>query len=369
MYILIFSLAGETYFCTQKQEDIACSQKNMGKRKNKMKNRCLNNVRRSPQLSVSKSVPEVNEPEELKCGMFVAKTANQAVREAVETPNPEKLWHEFWYEGELCCLFADTNLGKSILAVQICTDIARLGRKVVYFDFELSDKQFQLRYTVDGTKATYIFPENFLRVKTDDTKPSSMDDLGRVTNNLEQLILQAKSRIVVIDNLSWLCAGDDKGSSAFALIGKLIELKRKHGLSILVLAHTPKRNQRKPITQNDLAGSKQLINFVDSAFAIGQSARDESIKYLKQIKVRTGELTYGSDNIVICSIEKDVSYLRFVKQGYAAEIEHLGKQSREDLEKQIVAVKALSSQGLSIRAIAQKLGLSKSKVDRLLKRQ
>ena len=35
------------------------------------------------------------------------------------------LFGEFWHQGELCILFADTNAGKSVLAVQIGESIAR----------------------------------------------------------------------------------------------------------------------------------------------------------------------------------------------------------------------------------------------------
>ncbi len=52
---------------------------------------------------------------------------------------------ELWHEGEVCCLFADSNLGKSIFAVQMADEIAR-DQNVLYVDCELSDKQFQLRY-------------------------------------------------------------------------------------------------------------------------------------------------------------------------------------------------------------------------------
>lgn len=46
------------------------------------------------------------------------------MEEASAEPDPSQLWHEFWNEGELCCLFADSNAGKSILAVQIARDVA-----------------------------------------------------------------------------------------------------------------------------------------------------------------------------------------------------------------------------------------------------
>lgn len=54
---------------------------------------------------------------------------------------------------------------------------------------------------------------------------------------------------------------------------KLMNLKKQYGWSLLVIAHTPKRNLSSPITQNDLAGSKKLYNFFDSVVAIGKSAK------------------------------------------------------------------------------------------------
>ncbi len=63
---------------------------------------------------------------------------------------------------------------------------------------------------------------------------------------------------------------------------ELKTLKDKYGVSILALAHTPKRDMSKPLTINDLGGSKMLMNFCDSAFAIGASHKAKGIRYLKQ---------------------------------------------------------------------------------------
>ena len=60
-------------------------------------------------------------------GMMNIKTANQTILEASLLPTPRALWDSFWYEGELSCLFADSNVGKSILAVQIA-DRSAIGR-------------------------------------------------------------------------------------------------------------------------------------------------------------------------------------------------------------------------------------------------
>ena len=83
-------------------------------------------------------------------GIFIAKTAKQWCEDAAKRPNPKSLWQNLWFADEVCCLFADTNVGKSILAVQIANEIAK-NDKVLYFDFELTDKQFQRRYTNEET--------------------------------------------------------------------------------------------------------------------------------------------------------------------------------------------------------------------------
>jgi hypothetical protein len=59
-------------------------------------------------------------------------------------------------------------------------------------------------------------------------------------------------------------------------------LKNKHNLSILILAHTPKRNFTNPLSNNDLQGSKMLANFIDSSIAIGKSYLNEDLRYIKQ---------------------------------------------------------------------------------------
>lgn len=50
-------------------------------------------------------------------GIITLKTAEQWSAEAQQRPDPNALWLSLWYEGEVCCLFADSNLGKSIYAV------------------------------------------------------------------------------------------------------------------------------------------------------------------------------------------------------------------------------------------------------------
>ena len=93
----------------------------------------------------------------LNAGMLEIVDANLAMERASMCQNPKPLFDPFWYEGEIGCLFADSNVGKSILAMQIAADIAK-EQRVLYFDFELSEKQFQLRYTDENGKLSIAFP-------------------------------------------------------------------------------------------------------------------------------------------------------------------------------------------------------------------
>ena len=299
-------------------------------------------------------------------GLFSIKSANQTIKEAALRPNPNALWLSLWYEGECCCLFADSNLGKSIYAVQIATQIAE-SQKVLYFDFELSDKQFQLRYT-DAQGNLYQFPKNLYRVEINRDSLGAGDFEEAIITNLEDAAKQTSAKVFIIDNITYLSIATEKGDAAGSLMMRLMHLKRKYDLSLLILAHTPKRALSNPITQNDLAGSKKLYNFFDSVFAIGKSAKDSNLRYIKQLKVRFGSYEYDADNVIVSTIEKVGSFLQFINIGYATEMEHLKEMSEKDVSQQTEEIKRLFQQGKSIRDIANQLNISKSKVGRICKK-
>ena len=311
-------------------------------------------------------VDQMSEENFDQVGMFTVKKANDVIISAAQRPDLKPLWNPFWYESELCCLFADSNNGKSIYAVQMADYIAKT-QKVLYFDFELSDKQFQQRYTSE-TGILHQFSENLYRVEINPDEFDIKNVENAIISNIEAASLKFEAKILIIDNVTYLSTSLEKGSDAGSLMKKLKGLKSKHGLSILVLAHTPKRPLTSPITQNDLGGSKMLANFFDSIFTIGKSAQDKSLRYIKQIKVRNGAFVYDAENVIVASIEKKDSYLRFTKIGFATEKEHLIEQSNKDKKVQIEKIKELSAQGKTQREIAKELGVSAMTVSRALKK-
>ena len=319
-----------------------------------------------------------NEAKESK-GLFTVKTASRWIEQAKTRPIPQMLFGEFWFEGELCILFADTNLGKSILAVQIGNSISKgepiRGFKletpkqpILYFDFELSDKQFENRYSIKFEQH-YNFDNNFIRVEInpDATIPEAQTFEDYLNHSLERSINETGAKVLIIDNLTYLKNETEKAKDALPLMKHLKALKNKYGLSILALAHTPKRDLSKPITRNDLQGSKMLINFCDSSFSIGESHSDKNLRYLKQIKQRNTEQIYDAENVCVCQIDKPLNFLLFEFVNFGKEWEHLKQHTEKDKENLNEKVGELKQQGRSLREIGAELGISHMKVSRILK--
>lgn len=298
-------------------------------------------------------------------GMLTLKSANQTIEDASKRPDPEQLYLELWYEGEVCCLFADSNLGKSIFAVQMADEIA-LKHKVIYVDCELSDKQFQLRYCNPETNERHIFPDNLVRAEVNPYAIGAENYEDAIIRDIEAAAEKTGTKVIIIDNLTYLCNSSDKSVDAGIFMMKLMALKKKKDLSLLIIAHTPKRDLSSPITQNHLAGSKKLYNFFDSVFAIGMSAKDRNLRYVKQVKVRAGAFRYDAGNVLVYEIEKTNGFLRFNFREFATEEEHLRHRETPEVNDNEARILELSKQGLSCRKIADQVGLSKSMVNNII---
>lgn len=312
---------------------------------------------------------------------FIVKTASGWLQTGTEHNEGGLLFGDFWYEGELCFLFADTNVGKSILAVQIGDSLSRgepvpgfacpkKPATVLYFDFELSTQQFEKRYA-SSAHGCYAFAPGFYRVvlnpgATGARKFASYADY--INNGLENVIISTGAQIVIIDNITCLRTGTDAAAGAVKLMRSLQTIKSRYGLSILVLAHTPKRNPAKPVTRNDLQGSKMLLNFADSAFAIGESQSKPGLRYLKQIKQRSVHEVYGAASVCQCRIVKPANFVQFEFKGCAAEAAHLQHYTEQQRKNTEAAVQRLRTQGLSVRSIATQTGLSLGTAARMVKR-
>lgn len=326
--------------------------------------------------------------------MLEVRPANDWMNFLYEDRPSRRLFGDLWRENDLSILFADTGVGKSVLAVQIADSIARGeqiepltmnvdAQKVLYLDFEMSEQQFTERYSAtsgDGQTFAnkYVFPDDFLVAHID----SDTDLPKRFKTVVEYMyasivgrIEESGARILIVDNISYLSPTAGGSSSALKLMKALKYLKSHYKLSILVLAHTTKRHFASPLTVNDLAGSKTLANFADNVFTIGHSHYDRNLRYIKQIKQRNNPVRYDATNVLVYRLEKPSNFPRFNFLRYNTEAAYL--QARYDTLGQtkrlsnnrrsiVESAKRLSQRGQSQRRIAAELGISKATVNRYL---
>ncbi len=301
-----------------------------------------------------------------KAGLLTIKSANDWIEEAINMPDPKTYFHGLIVQYENTVIFASSNVGKSILAVQIAEDIA-YQEKILYIDLELSGKQFQLRYTDQTTGTPHRFPRNFSRAEIDSEFITGQNLEKEILSSIETAAKQG-TLFFIVDNLTFLCNDSEKGATAGEFMMSLIKLKKTYSLTIIVIAHTPKRRGFEPITQNDLAGSAKLINFFDAGIALARSSKDNNVRYLKQVKVRTGEYKYDSDNVIVYDAVKDGDFLKFELQGYGKEIDFLKTKDENTDYEEIMSVLKLQKEGKTVREIASELGLSSSSVQRRIKK-
>jgi len=314
-------------------------------------------------------------------GMFTSKSANDWIEEA-NLEDPQKmLFDVLWFENELCFLFSDTNVGKSILAVQIAQSIASNvpinpfaleagNQKVLYFDFELSKQQFKARYS--DSVSCFTFDEKFIRLELNPDDINISEDSSfeaELVSQLERVVIAEKAKVIIIDNVSYLNNYLEKANDALPLIKSLRLLKSKHDLSILLIGHTTKRDSSREIGVNDLAGSKALANFCDSMFAIGIGVEQNTLRFIKQIKSRNSEIKFGSNNVVVCELNKPANFLGFEFIGFGREWDYLKSDSDTKKHPKHDDIIELHKEGKSYQQIVEQLALgNKAVVCRIIKR-
>jgi RecA-family ATPase len=313
---------------------------------------------------------------------FLEGMVSSWMKEAKAKPPITPLFDAFWGKGELTFLFGSTGIGKSILAFQIADAISKGAKvqgfdgvqtpmKVGYFDFELSDIQLLKRYS-DERGNVHQFSDIFWRFEMNPNLsiPKGMNSEDFILSEIEKKIIKHRFEVVIIDNLTALLSNITETKDARDFMRKLLLIKSRRKISMLVIGHTPKRDISRPLTRNDMQGSMQLLNLCDSAFAIGESVKECNVRYVKQIKARSAEFKYDSENVAIFKVVKNGCYLCFEHIGFDSEREHLRERTDAEMNELEMNIHALhqSEPNLSYAEIARRLNTNKSKVSRALKK-
>lgn len=304
-----------------------------------------------------------------KINLLAIKTANQTLKDAALLADPKFLYEPLVVEGELTILFADTGIGKTALSVQIAMHIA-LYYVLLYVDLELTDKQFEKRYR-DNDHIHFQFPETFYRATYDVLReiPQYVSYEQFFIQSLKDRIKEVDAKVVVIDNMTKVVSGStDTAKATIPIMNALSVMKFEQGITFLILEHNKKVEEWKPISLNDLQGSKMKSNFADSVFTIGKSAFDKSLRYIKQLKVRSGELIYDEENVLLCELTTNQGYLGFKQLGFRKEKELLKQKETAGFHQTIEQVLNLKSQGYSNVQISKQLHCSEAAVRKWLKK-
>ena len=287
---------------------------------------------------------------------FILRSGNERTNFAKKLVMPKMIMGELLYEQTVTMLFAETGVGKSMLAFQLANAITRgesvLGLKnessaqpILFLDFENGEKVFEKRYSeqsiIEGKeiwhnhfdwdeKAYFIDPKG----SNEYTVPSK-NATEWWFKWIKEMAKKAGAKIIFIDNLFSLIqeGGIESTKEVKPLLTQLLDMKKAEGWTVIVIHHTPKRSNGS-LSRNDLAGSSNLSNLVDAVIGIGKSYYndDESSRYIKQIKPpRFTETIYGEFNVISAKIERiRPNFLGFSKvdlmdfeQEFKNESEHL----------------------------------------------
>lgn len=300
----------------------------------------------------------------------------------VTTTSMTPLMGSIWQKGELHILFADTGCGKSALAVQIADRLSNGERvlpclsndsgpqKVLLYDFELSDAMFKKRYLDKNDENFYEFKGELYRVEANisdwQTANPNIKTDAVIINQFKADIEELQPDIVIIDNITFLTSTSTQDANvAMDLIKALKAMKTQYGISMLVLAHTPKIKEGTPLTSNEMGGSKNLANFADSISAIGKSFKGEYHRYIKSTKVRNTQMTFGSSNVIHCELSNPYNFLGYTQLGLTPEEDHLDREFRTKDDKETECIR-LHLEGKSTRKIAEELEIPRRTVRRYL---
>ena len=231
---------------------------------------------------------------------FEYTTMNDIMAEGMRQPKRQALYKNLWYENEMCILFGASNCGKSIYAMQIAKHIAQ-EQPILYFDYELNTQQICDRYTNDEGTSPCKFPQNIFRPNLDfDMAKNFKERRAYLRMRIEEAVTKKGIKLFIIDNITCLHPNLSKASEAATFILELRTFMNSLGASFLLLGHSPKKRDNSPITLDNLSGSKNVANFIDSCFCVGEGTTEGNEKrYIKQLKNRSSQIIFNEEHVLV----------------------------------------------------------------------
>ena len=138
---------------------------------------------------IQDSFNQLQNQEAKDAGGFLVASMNDTLEKAKKLPPLVPLYDNIVLEGDLSVIFGQSGIGKTIFAMQVASDIAAKGKRVLYVDFEMTERQLYVRYP------NIKFPETFFRAEVD--RDHINDD---VLKGIEEVAKANLAEVVFIDN-------------------------------------------------------------------------------------------------------------------------------------------------------------------------
>jgi len=285
---------------------------------------------------------------------------------ALDIPEREIILSPILPAQGLAMLFAQRGVGKSHVAIGIAYAVASGGkflkwsapkpRRVVYLDGEMAYSEARSRFMRAHAMSSEKMKPGFLQIITRDAQDCPMPDLSTLEGreSLEPYLVD--SELVILDNLSCLFrTGDESNAECWHEAQEwLLDLKRR-SITVLFIHHAGKGGaQRGTSKREDMLDTIIELNHPDD-YTNEEGARF-IVSYPKArgfhgIDARSFEAHLGNDD-----------------KGYFWSItSELNATIKKEVDEGLVGrIKELRSSGHPLGSIAQKEGISKTQVHRLL---
>ena len=170
-------------------------------------------------------------------------------------------------EGSLVLVGGDPGIGKSTILLQVCRNLSKDGRKVLYISGEESLKQIKLRADRIGAI------EGELKFMAE----TCLDDICPI-------IVEEKPEIVVIDSIQTMFREDIASapgsvSQVREATATLMQLAKTENVAIFIVGHVTKEGQ--------VAGPRVLEHMVDTVLYF-EGDRSETYRIIRAVKNRFG---------------------------------------------------------------------------------
>ena len=172
-------------------------------------------------------------------------------------------------EGSLVLVGGDPGVGKSTLLTQMCANLARDGRTVLYVSGEESARQIKIRANRLGASGAgfYVLSEN---------------DMNTVERRMEEI----KPDVMVVDSIQTmylpeLASAPGSVSQVRESASLLMKLTKSAGISVFLVGHVTK--------EGSIAGPRVLEHMVDAVLYF-EGDRENHYRLLRAVKNRFGSV-------------------------------------------------------------------------------